>query len=86
VPPDGVVVLRDDDIVLTRTSTGDLHGFSAVCTHQGRAVDAVADGTIDRPCHGSRFDGTTGAVRAGPAQRPLTPIAVVVRAGNVYLS
>jgi hypothetical protein len=29
-PPGGGAVLRDDDIALTRTSTGELHGFSAV--------------------------------------------------------
>jgi nitrite reductase/ring-hydroxylating ferredoxin subunit len=54
-----------DDMALTRTSTGELHGFSAVWTHRGCTVDAVADGTIDCPWHGSRFDATTGAVRAG---------------------
>ncbi|MCW2532025.1 MAG: Rieske (2Fe-2S) iron-sulfur domain protein [Blastococcus sp.] len=57
-PPGGGVVLRDDDIALTRTSTGELHGFSAVWTHRGCTVDAVADGTIDCPWHGSRFDAT----------------------------
>jgi len=86
VPPGGGVVLRDADVVLTRTADGELHAFSAVCTHQGCTVDSVAGGTIDCPCHGSRFDALTGAVRKGPAERPLAPVTVVVRGGDVYSS
>jgi Rieske Fe-S protein len=78
------VILKDPAVVLTRTATDDVHGFSAVCTHQGCTVAAVTGGTIDCPCHGSRFDATTGAVRAGPAPSPLPVVAVVVRAGKVY--
>jgi Rieske Fe-S protein len=80
------VILTDPAIVLTRTATDAVHGFSAVCTHQGCTVAAVQGGTIDCPCHGSRFDATTGAVRTGPAPSPLPPVAVVVRSGNVYAS
>jgi Rieske Fe-S protein len=86
VPPGGGTVLRDAAVVLTRTVDGELHAFSAVCTHQGCTVDAVADGSIDCPCHGSRFDALTGAVTNGPAARPLPPVAVVVRDGQVYSS
>lgn len=86
VAPGGGVVLRDNGVVLTRTVDGELHAFSAVCTHQGCTVDTVADGTIDCPCHGSRFDALTGAVRGGPAPRPLAPVPVVVRGGYVYSS
>jgi Rieske Fe-S protein len=86
VPRGGGLVLGHAAIVLTRSRSDVVHGFSAVCTHQGCTVSTVADGTIDCPCHGSRFDATTGRVRAGPAVRPLPPIAVVVRSGNVYTS
>lgn len=86
VPRGGGLVLQGPAIVLTRTASGDLHAFSAVCTHQGCTVAAVGNGTIDCPCHGSRFDATTGAVRAGPASRPLPPVAVTVRSGNVFSS
>lgn len=86
VPRGGGLVLQGPAIVLTRTGAGDLHAFSAVCTHQGCTVATVADGTIDCPCHGSRFDATTGSVRAGPASRALPPVAVTVRSGNVYSS
>jgi Rieske Fe-S protein len=86
IPRGGGVILTNPAIVLTRTATDAVHGFSAVCTHQGCTVAAVQGGTIDCPCHGSRFDATTGAVRTGPAPSPLPPVAVVVRSGNVYTS
>ena len=86
VPTGGGVVLDTDRVVVTRPTADDVHAFSAVCTHQGCTVDTVADGTIDCPCHGSRFDAATGAVRRGPATRPLAPVAVVVRSGKVFAS
>lgn len=86
VPVGGGVVLAKDGIVVTRTAPDDVHAFSAVCTHQGCTVDTVADGAIDCPCHGSSFDAATGAVRRGPATRPLPPITVAVRSGQVFTS
>jgi Rieske Fe-S protein len=85
LPAGGVVVLPDARIVLTRGPGGDVHGFSAVCTHQGCTVGA-AGGVIECPCHGSRFAADTGAVTRGPADRPLPPAPVVVRNGEVYRS
>ena len=84
VPPGGGVVLDSADIVLTLDRAGALNAFSATCTHQGCRVNAVQDGQILCPCHGSRFDAGTGAVLAGPAPRPLPRVAVVVRDGTVY--
>ena len=83
VPVGGGVVLTGESLVVTRPAPDDVHAFSAVCTHQGCTVDTVADGTIDCPCHGSRFDAATGAVRHGPAARPLAPVPVAVRSGEV---
>jgi Rieske Fe-S protein len=86
VPVGGGVVLADDGLVLTRPTDDDVLGFSAVCTHQGCTVGTVADGTIDCPCHGSRFDAATGEVRQGPATRPLPSVPVEVRDGEVFVS
>jgi Rieske Fe-S protein len=83
VPVGGGVVLTGQSVVVTRPTADDVRAFSAVCTHQGCTVDTVADGTIQCPCHGSRFDAATGAVRRGPAARPLAPVAVAVRSGEV---
>jgi Rieske Fe-S protein len=84
VPPQGGVVLAQQQIVLTRDGGDTVHGFSAICTHLGCTVDSVENGTIMCPCHGSRFDAQTGAVRAGPATRPLPAVPVTVRGSSVY--
>ncbi len=83
IPDGGGLVLDKPAVVLTRSGP-DVHAFSAVCTHQGCVVDKVAGGTIDCPCHGSRFDAATGRVVGGPAPRPLPPVAVSVKDGEVF--
>jgi Rieske Fe-S protein len=83
VPDGGGLVLGDDKLVLTRE--GDtVHGFSAICTHQGCTVSEVSGGKILCPCHGSAFDATTGDVVTGPATRPLPAVGVDVRNGAVF--
>jgi Rieske Fe-S protein len=84
VPTGGGLVVGKAKVVVTRDRTGTLHGFSAVCTHQGCLVTAVRGGTINCPCHGSRFNASTGQVVAGPAPAPLTPVQLSVVAGVVY--
>jgi Rieske Fe-S protein len=84
VPPGGGLVVESADVVLTRSQTGEVRGFSATCTHQGCTVSSVTDGAIVCPCHGSRFDASTGAVVAGPARQPLAKVPVVVRDNAVF--
>jgi Rieske Fe-S protein len=84
VPAGGGLILANDKIVLTSGPGGTVHGFSAVCTHQGCTVNSVSGGAISCPCHGSRFDAQTGAVIAGPAPSPLPQIPVTVRGNSVY--
>lgn len=84
VPAGGGVVLAGAGVVVTRSADGTVQAFSAICTHQGCTVGAVTDGAIICPCHGSHFNADTGAVLAGPATRPLPPVPVAVRGGNVY--
>jgi Rieske Fe-S protein len=83
VPEGGGVVLGSAGVVLTRTPDGQVHAFSATCTHQGCTVDSVAGGRISCPCHGSQFDAVTGEVLRGPATRPLPPVTVEVSNGVV---
>jgi len=83
VPQNGGIVLADDSIVLTRESGNTVHGYSAICTHQGCLVSKVSGGQISCPCHGSVFDANTGAVINGPATAPLPPVRVSVVNGSV---
>ena len=64
------MVLADRGIVLTQPVAGTFKGFSSTCTHQGCAVSQVVGGTINCPCHGSRFAVADGSVTAGPAPSP----------------
>ncbi|HEY6794682.1 MAG TPA: Rieske (2Fe-2S) protein [Kineosporiaceae bacterium] len=83
IPVGGGMVLPAAKLVVTRPTAGTVKAFSAVCTHQGCVVNQVADGTIDCPCHGARFDIQTGAPTAGPARKPLAPAKVAVQGGTV---
>ena len=72
-------MLAAQDVVLTQPVAGTFKAFSATCTHQGCTVAEVAGGTINCPCHGSKFAVADGAVTAGPAPRPLPEKAVTVK-------
>jgi Rieske Fe-S protein len=84
VPRGGGIVIGSKKVVVTRDATGNVNAFSAVCTHQGCLVNKVSGGTIDCPCHGSKFNARTGAVVAGPAPTQLPAVPVTVKNGNVY--
>ncbi|MEU3915791.1 Rieske (2Fe-2S) protein [Streptomyces sp. NPDC029721] len=78
VPVGGGTVLKEAKLVVTQPTAGSFRCFSAVCPHQGCLVAKVADGTIDCPCHGSRFQVADGAVTHGPATRGLEEKKIVV--------
>lgn len=77
----GVVV---DGTVITQPTAGQFKGFSNVCTHAGCKISEIVDGTINCPCHGSKFN-LDGTVAHGPAQRPLDAKAIVVNEGSITL-
>jgi Rieske Fe-S protein len=70
-------------IVIARTSATKVVGHSAICTHQGCTVGAGGR-TLECPCHGSQFDAVSGAVKRGPAERPLPGVRLVVKGGFVH--
>ncbi|MEV7526029.1 Rieske (2Fe-2S) protein [Streptomyces sp. NPDC091371] len=87
VPVGGGTVLKDEKLVVTQPTAGSFRCFTAVCTHQGCLVNKVADGTIDCPCHGSKFKVADGAVAHGPATRPLAEQKITVAAdGSISLA
>jgi Rieske Fe-S protein len=78
VPVGGGVVLTEAKVVVTQPKAGEFKAFTAVCTHKQCTVSKVADGTIDCPCHGSKFSVADGSVVTGPADEPLAPKTVAV--------
>jgi Rieske Fe-S protein len=85
VPVGGGMVYTDAKVVVTQPSKGEYKAFSAVCTHVGCLCNQVAGGTINCPCHGSKFKISDGSVVAGPAPAPLAAKTVTVTGGKVYL-
>lgn len=85
IPEGGGKVFADQKVVVTQPTAGEFKGFSAICTHQGCTVARIEKGTIDCPCHGSRFHITDGSVAHGPATRPLTAAKITVANGEVTL-
>ena len=83
VPVGGGKILTAQQIVITQPAVGSYKAFTAVCTHQGCIVSTVADGTIDCPCHGSKFSVKDGSVVNGPAPSPLAPVAIKVEGMSI---
>ena len=86
VPVGGGVIVADRNLVATQPTEGTFKVFSAVCTHQGCTVAKVANGTIDCPCHGSRFSIEDGSVAQGPAQKPLEEVTFKVTGDEIVPS
>ena len=83
VPVGSGKILADKKIVITQPQSGAFHAFSAVCTHAGCTVGSVSGGTINCPCHGSRFNIANGAVVNGPAASPLPPVSIKVQGTSI---
>ena len=86
IPVGGGRIFAAERVVLTQPESGRVRAFSTICTHQGCAVDRIADGTINCPCHGSRFAVADGSVVAGPARRPLPELPVTVENNTILLT
>ncbi|MFD8154586.1 Rieske (2Fe-2S) protein [Streptomyces sp. NPDC001046] len=86
IPVGGGKVFADRKVVVTQPEAGEFRAFSAICTHQRCLVNSVADGTIDCPCHGSRFRVSDGSVVDGPATEPLPAERITVQGNAIRLA
>jgi len=86
IPVGGGKIFPSDKVVVTQPTAGQFKGFSAVCTHMGCTVAEVSGGTINCPCHGSRFHVADGSVAHGPASSPLPPKQVTVSGDEISLA
>jgi Rieske Fe-S protein len=87
----GGVIVAAEDVVVTQPTSGEFKGFSATCTHQGCTVASVENGTINCPCHGSRFSVEDGSVvqaasgLSADQQAPLPEVAITVDGDTIRL-
>jgi len=84
VPDGGGTIIDGKNIVITQPRSGSFKAFSAICTHEGCIVSSVSNGTINCPCHGSKFSIKDGAVVNGPATTPLAAIAIKVEGTSIF--
>ena len=83
IPVGGGKILAGPKIVITQPKAGSFKAFTAVCTHLGCTVGSVSGGTINCPCHGSKFSVTNGSVVNGPASSPLAPVSIKVQGTSI---
>ncbi|MEV4130706.1 Rieske (2Fe-2S) protein [Dactylosporangium sp. NPDC049742] len=83
IPVGGGKIFEDQKIVVTQPAAGQFKCFTAVCTHAGCVVGDVSGGTINCPCHGSKFKVADGSVANGPASKPLKAVAIKVDGDSI---
>ncbi len=74
-------------LAVTRVSQTEVVAVSRICTHMQCTVNlpTSAGGTLDCPCHGSRFR-TTGQVVNGPANRALFQFPARIQGNEVVIT
>jgi Rieske Fe-S protein len=86
IPEGGGKIFKNQNVVVTQPAAGEFKAFSATCTHQGCAVASVSNGTINCPCHGSKFSIQDGSVANGPAGEPLEEKQITVDGEKIRLA
>ncbi|MFE2419913.1 Rieske (2Fe-2S) protein [Streptomyces hokutonensis] len=86
IPVGGGKILKAQKVVVTQPKKDEFKAFSAVCTHQGCTVSTIANGTINCPCHGSKFNIADGTVAGGPAPKPLPAEQITVEGNSIHLA
>jgi Rieske Fe-S protein len=85
IPVGGGKIFDDQKVVVTQPTAGQFKAFSAICQHMGCTVGSVAGGTINCPCHGSKYKISDGSVVQGPAARALPAKHITTTNGEITL-
>jgi len=74
-------------LAVTRLTEAQVVAVSLICTHQGCTVGLPqsSGGTLDCPCHGSRFR-VSGQVVQGPASRALASFPATINGTEVVVN
>ncbi|ROV69930.1 MULTISPECIES: Rieske (2Fe-2S) protein [Streptomyces] len=83
VPVGGAKLYREARLVVSCPAKGEYKAFSAQCTHGGCVLTKIEGTEGHCPCHGSRFDTTTGEVIEGPATVPLPAVPLTTEGGKL---
>ncbi|EPH46750.1 Rieske (2Fe-2S) protein [Streptomyces aurantiacus] len=86
IPVGGGKIFKDEGVVVTQPTEGQFKAFSNRCTHKQCPVTSVEGGTINCPCHGSKFDITDGSVKQNPAPKPLPAKDITVDGDSIKLA
>ncbi|MFE0253440.1 Rieske (2Fe-2S) protein [Streptomyces sp. NPDC059010] len=86
IPEGGGTIFKDQEVVVTQPKAGEFKAFSAICTHRQCTLTSVSDGTINCPCHGSKFNITDGSVAHPPATQPLPEKKITVQGNSILLA
>lgn len=82
----GTGIFMFDKYIVVK-SAASLKVFSNKCTHAGCRINQEIDGQLVCPCHGSRYDSSTGKVLQGPAGLPLPaiPFSTDTKTGEITI-
>ncbi|MEV2255168.1 Rieske (2Fe-2S) protein [Streptomyces sp. NPDC050147] len=86
IPVGGGKIFKKEGVVVTQPTEGEFKAFSNRCTHKQCPVTSVEGGTINCPCHGSKFSIADGSVQASPAPKPLPTAEIKVDGDTITLA
>ncbi|MFF2848189.1 Rieske (2Fe-2S) protein [Streptomyces sp. NPDC058001] len=86
IPVGGGKIFGDEGVVVTQPTQGDFKAFSNRCTHAQCPVTSIEGGTINCPCHGSKFSIADGSVVHDPATTALPPKQIKVTGEEITLA
>ncbi|WP_367039667.1 Rieske (2Fe-2S) protein [Streptomyces sp. Je 1-332] len=86
IPVGGGKIFKKEGVVVTQPTEGEFKAFSNRCTHKQCPVTSIEGGTINCPCHGSKFSIADGSVKASPAPKPLPAAEIKVDGDSITLA